>query len=200
LLHKKLVMKTKQVTLMLLALVFAISASATETPKMNVVAIDNSKALIAAETSPKVSAEISILSENGEVVYYKKSKAAAQFKSVLDLSELNDGVYTVQLKTGEKSVKRELEVSNGKIAVKAMKRYLDPVFTYDGKMVTLSFLNFEQENVSLKVYKGSKMLFETKLGNSFKIQRAFDVSKMEMGEFDFVLNGADNYYAYKIDR
>lgn len=193
-------MKTKQFALMLLALAFIVSASATEIPKMNVIALDDSKALIAAVTSPNVASEISLVSADDEIVYYRKSKAAAQYKSILDLSELNDGMYTVTLKTGKVSAQRKLEVNQGKIQVVQMKREIDPFFSYEGDMVKLSYLNSKQNNISLLIYNGNQLVFQSKLGNNFNIQRAFDVSKMVKGEFNFVLTGTDQYCNYKINR
>lgn len=193
-------MKTKQFALLLLAFAFTVSATATEIPKMNVIALNNSTALVAATTNPNVTAQISIVSEAGETVYYKKSKAAAQFKSVLDLSELNDGMYTINLKTGKANVSRNVEVKQGKIQVTQTKSKVDPYFSYDGKMLKLSYLNCEKENISMLVYNGSHLVFESKLGNDFKIHRAFDVSKMVKGNFDFILTGADKNYTYTISR
>lgn len=179
---------------------FAVSASATEIPKMNVVALDDSRTLIAAVTSPNVASEVSITAQGGEIVYYKKSKAAAQFKSILDLSELNDGMYTVSLKTGKVSTQRKLEVNQGKVHVQPMKRELDPFFSYNGDIVKLSYLNFNQNNISLLIYNGSQLVFQSKLGKDFRIQRAFDVSKMVKGEYNLVLSGTNQPYSYKITR
>lgn len=193
-------MKTKQFALLLLALAFTVSATATDIPKMNIVALDNSKALVAAATDPHVTAQISIVSEAGEIVYYKRSKAAAEFKSVLDLSYLKDGMYTVKLKTGKESTCRGVEINHGKIQVTQTKPKIDPYFSCDGEMLKLSYLNCEKENISMLVYNGSQLVFESKLGNDFKIHRAFDISKMVKGEFDFILTGADKNYTYTVSR
>ncbi len=193
-------MKTKQLALVLLAVAFTVSAVATEIPKMNIVAVDESKAYVAAITSPDFASEVSIITENGEVVYYKKSKAANEFKSILDLSQLNDGMYTVKLKTGKVSTQRNLEINHGKVAVKQLQTKVDPFFAYDGKMLKLTFLNYDQNDVSMLVYNGSKLVGEFKLGDNFNIQRAFDVSNLVKGEFHFVLGGTDEGYSYQVTR
>jgi len=199
---KKLnMMKTKHVTLMIVALIaFTVSAIATEIPKMNVVTLDESKAYIAAVTSPQFAAEVSVVANDGSVVYYKRTKAADNFKSILDLSHLEDGTYTVKLQTGKVSTQRTLEIDKGKVAVKRMQAQLDPVFSYNGDMLKLSYLNVGQKHVKMSVYDGSQLVFESRLGNNFNIQRAFDVSKMVKGEFDFVLSGNNQFYSYIITR
>jgi len=193
-------MKTKKLTVMLLAAVFAISSAATEVPKMNVIVIDDSKTLVAAVTNPDVASEVSVIAEDGRIVYYKKSKAAAQFKSILDLSELTDGRYTVELKTGKFYTQRQLELNQSKVKVIKIKPEPDPVFSYDGDMLKLSYLNLNQNDLSISVYNGNKLVFQSGLGDKLSIQRAFDVSKMVKGEFDFVLVGPNQTYSYKIIR
>lgn len=193
-------MKTKQLVLVLLAFAFSLSAVATEIPKMNVVAVDETKAYVVAITSPDVASEVSIVAENGEVVYYKRTKAASEFKSVLNLSQLEDGIYTIKLETGKSSAQRKMEISQGKVAVKPLQVTLDPFFAYDGKMLKLTYLNYEKIHMSMLVYNGSQLVEEFKLGNNFNIQRAFDLSKLVKGEFDFVLAGTNQDYSYKITK
>lgn len=193
-------MKTKQLVLVLLAFAFTVSAVATEIPKMNVVAIDKAKAYVAAITSPDVASEVSIIDENGEVVYYKISKAAPEFKSVLNLSQLEDGMYTIQLKTGKVSAQRKMEITEGKVSVKPLQVKMDPFFAYDGNMLRLTYLNHEKNDVSMLVYNRSQLVEEFKLGDKFNIQRAFDLSKLVNGEFYFVLGGVNQNYSYTVKR
>lgn len=185
---------------MLLVLVLAISASATEIPRMHIVALDESKTLVAAVTDPDVASEITIENDAGEIVYYRKTKAGAQFKSIFDLSELNDGKYTVNLKSGKVRAQRELEINQGKVNVLQVIQEMAPFFTYDGELLRLSYLNFGKEDVSIDIYNGSKLVQSSELGNKFTINHAFDVSNMVKGNFDFVLSGPNHTYSYRITR
>ena len=197
---KKQEMKTKKITFVLLALAFSISAFATKTPKMNIVTFDESKAIVTAITDPEESSEISIISENGEIVYFKRAKAADGFRSVFDLSALQDGMYTVKLKTGIASAKSEIEVDNGEVQVKHAKTEFEPYFSYDKKLLKVSYLNFERKDISMLVYNGNELVFKAELGNDFTIQSAFDVSKMANGKFNFILSGTGEEYSYKVTR
>ncbi|HKI89677.1 MAG TPA: T9SS type A sorting domain-containing protein, partial [Draconibacterium sp.] len=179
-------MKTKKIGLVLLAAAFSISAFATQIPKMNIVALNDSKAIVTAVTDPLESSEISIVAENGEMVYFKRSKGAAGFRSVFDLSALNNGMYTVKVKTGDASVKSEIEIDNGEVKVKPTKTAIEPYFSYDRKLSKVSYLNFDRKNISMLVYNGGELVFQADLGNDFTIQRAFDVSKMVDGKFRFI--------------
>jgi hypothetical protein len=191
-------MKTKKFAFVLLAVALTLSAFATKTPKMDIVALDGSKAVVTAVTDSQESSRISIIDENGERVYFKWVKAAARFKTVFDLSYLEPGTYTVKFKTGTESVKREIEVGNGEVKVKPMKYKAH--FAYDGNLLKVSYLNFEQKDISIFVYNGSQLVFQSDFGNDFNIQRALDVSQMVKGEFNFILAGAGEEFWYGITR
>ncbi len=193
-------MKTRKFVLTLLAVAFTVGAFATKIPKMNVVALDDAKALISAEIDPTQSSEISIVAEDGQMVYYKKSKASSGFKSIFDLSDLENGTYTVKIKTGTASATREVEVTNGQVDVKPMKTQIDPFFAYDGDLLKLSYLNFEGDNLTLIIYNGSTQVFESKLGTRFNIQQGYDVSDLVKGNYDVVLVGTNENYNYRISR
>lgn len=191
-------MKTKTITLLFLALVITASAFATEAPRMNVVTINDSKVLVAAQTSAEFPLEVTLCNTAGEVVYYKKAKGSSQFKSLLDLHQLEDGNYTICLKTGKESAQRELEVHKGTVAVKRLVSEVEPVFSCKNDIVHVTYLNKNKQNMSILVYKHNTLLLESKLGCDFNIQRCFNVSKYAEGDLEFVLHGADKNYSYKI--
>jgi hypothetical protein len=193
-------MKTKKFAFALLAVAFSVSAFATKIPQMNILPLDDSKAVVTAITDPQQSSEISIISEDGETVYFKRSKASVGFRSVFDLSELKDGKYTVKLKTGATSAKSEIEVNKGAVQVTSAKPEIEPYFSYDKKLLKVSYLNFDKKDVKMLVYNGGELVFQAELGNDFNVQRAFDVSKMVNGKFNFVLDGTGEEYSYKVTR
>jgi len=193
-------MKTKQIALMLLVAVFTVSAVAEEIPKMDVVAVKNSKALVTAVPGHSGSSTISVVSEQGKLLYQKRLKADSEFKSILNLSELEDGKYTIKLNAGSESVLRVVELNDSKIEVLPVKREIEPFFSYKNDKLIFMYLNSNQDDISMLVYKGSQLLFRTELGNDFKIQRLFDVSGIEKGELNFVLAGADKNYSYNFNR
>ncbi|WP_167611447.1 hypothetical protein [Maribellus sediminis] len=193
-------MKTKTITLMLLALVIAAGAFATEISKMSMVALNDSKVYVAAETSTNSPTEITLLDARGETIYFKRTKAAPQFRSVLNLQELSDGTYTFSLKSGKAVTKREITVSNGKVTVKKVAEEFAPYFAYKNGKVLLSYLNSNQADVSVLIYNGNRLVLDSSLGSDLAIQRSFDVSKLKNNEFEFVLYGNNHRYNYRFTR
>ena len=185
---------------MLLAAVITVSAVATEIPKMDVVAVDNSRALVTAVPIQSGSTTISVVSENGKLLYHKKVKADSEFKTVLNLSKLEDGKYTVKLDAGKESVQQVIELNNSKINVKPVIREIEPFFSYKNDKLKFMYLNFDQTDMSMLVYKGNELIFRTELGKDFNLKRSFDVSGIEKGELNFVLVGDDKVYSYNFQR
>jgi len=193
-------MITVKFALAMLAVAFTVSASATKVPSMNIVALDNSKALFSAVTDPGERTQISIQDEAGNIVYFKESKAAARISTVFDLSELKNGIYFFRIKTGKASAMREVEIQNGKVNVRELKTQLEPYFELDGDALKLSYLNFNGENMSLFIYKGSQLVYESGIGNPFVIQKGYDVSNLKRGVYNVVLAGGNEVYSYRIGR
>ncbi len=193
-------MKTKSITLLLLALVFAAGTFATEIPKMNVVALSDSKVYVTAETSTQSCTEITLRDASGETVYYKRAKAAPQFRSVLNLEELADGTYTVSLRCGKEFTKRKISVSEGIVAVQRPTDELAPYFAYKNDKVLLSYLNSSQNDVSVLIYNGNDLVLDSKLGSDLAIQRSFDLSKLKNDDVEVVLYGNNQRYNYRVTR
>jgi len=191
-------MKTRKFALALLALAFTVSASATRIPQLSIKALDHSKAMFSALIDPTEPSEIIVQDENGNTVYYKESKAAPEVSTVFNLSELENGVYTFQVKTGSASAIQTVKLHNGEVEIRDLKKHHDPYFANNEERMKVAFLNFEGKKMTLRVYKNNEMIFETGMGNSFVVQKSFDISELKSGVYDVVLVGGNEAYSYKL--
>lgn len=193
-------MKTKQFVLAVFALALTLSASATKIPQMNIVALDGTKALFSAVTDDSRSSEISILDQSGNLVYYKESKASVGVSSVFNLRELEDGVYTFKVKTGTASAKQEVAIKEGTMAVQKSKTELEPFFALDGNTLKISYLNFDEQAVSLHIYDGSNQVYESGLGSPFVVQKGLNLADLDNGSYEVVLATENETYSYRLGR
>ncbi|WP_346859050.1 hypothetical protein [uncultured Draconibacterium sp.] len=193
-------MKTKTAMLMVVALLLAAGTFATNVPKMNVHTLNDTKVYVAALTSEQFPSELSLLNSRGDIVYYKKSKAAQHHRSLLNLEHLENGTYTLCLKTGDVSAERCLVVNSGSVCVKNELKEIDPVFSYKNNRVHVTYLNPNKSNVSVTIYKNNMLVLKKELGSTFNIQRSFDVSRVAHGQLDFVLCGNQRYFNYQVSR
>lgn len=196
-------MKTKKFFIVIVAFVFAANVFATETPKMSIIPLKDTKALVAFEQATPSVNEITITDETGKIRYYKKSKNEMKgYKKVFDLSQLENGTYVVKLKAGTTTYKTGLAINDGKVSVQKQRIEVDPYFSFKDNVVNVSYLNHRNEDVVVSVYnsKSSKLIFSANFGNEFAVQRAINLSELKSGNYDVMLASSDQEYWFSVSR
>lgn len=195
-------MKTRNFVLTALAILVAAAGFATQLPTMNVIPVENEKALVAFETLSPATFELSLKNQRGETVYYKKSEEPAQnYRVIFDLHNLDDGNYHVNLKHGNCTLDRKITVSNGKsIRVGEEIRMYSPYCKFENDTLRVSYLNSSQKNVFLNIFRDGQFVTGKKLGKEMCIQKAFDLSKLEKGTYEFVLANNSNEFQFTVQK
>jgi hypothetical protein len=181
-------MKTSIGILTILALFIAAVGFATDTPKMNIVANDDSKVLVSFESATACPVEMTITDEDGVIMHYWKSESPQNtFNQMLNLSELEPGTYNVVLNYGGTSINRELSITRGEIKVGPPVKLLEPYFSFKNDKLNVSFLNVANKKVFLNVYKDGEHYNGFTLGKDFDIQKCVDFSMAGKGKYEIVL-------------
>jgi hypothetical protein len=194
-------MKTRKWVLTSLAFFIAAIGFATEFPKMNVVNLEDDRALVAFKSSEASPLEITLTNSSGEIVYYKKTKEHyTDYKKIFDFSELGDDTYCVCVNFGNRSVSRTLSVKNEMIKVGDVFYLYEPYFCMNGKKLNVSFFNCPKSQVYLNVFQNGNHIDGVKLGKDLTIQKCVDLSKLEKGEYEIVLTDRfkDHKYIAKL--
>lgn len=194
-------MKTKQFLLVIVALVITTNVFATETPKMSVIPLKDTKAIVTiAYETPSIN-EISIVSENGSIMYYKRSKKPMTgYRKIFDLSQLESGKYELNLRVGKTAMKKEIAIEDGVVSVQKPQKQLEPHFSFADNMVKISYLNFENRNVRLCVFDKTRMIYSLKVGKEFAVHRALDLSALKTGNYDVLLANANKEYWFSVSK
>jgi hypothetical protein len=195
-------MKTKNLVLTAMAVFVAATVFATQLPTMNVIPVQNEKALVAFETMSPANFELTLTNRKGEVLYYKKSDEIVQnHRMVFDLHELEDGNYTVRLKHGNCILTRELTLSNhSSIKVGEEIRMFSPYYKFENNKLQLSYLNNAQKNVFVNIFKNGNYVTGKNLGKEMCIQKVLDFSKLEKGTYEVVLNNQSEEYLFTVQK
>ncbi len=195
-------MKTKNLVLTAMAVFVAATGFATQLPTMNVIPVQNEKALVAFETMSPANFELTLTNRKGEVLYYKKSDEIVQnHRMVFDLHELEDGDYTVRLKHGNCTLTREITLSNhSSIKVGEEIRMFSPYYKFENNKLQLSYLNNAQKNVFVNIFKNGNYVTGKKLGKEMCIQKVLDFSKLEKGTYEVVLNNQSEEYSFTVQK
>ncbi len=194
-------MKTIKFFLPLVAVALVLIATATEKPKMNVIPLEDDKALIAIASEKPAYFELSIESQNGDLLYFKESSTEiTDLRQVIDYSNLENGLYKLKLKVNDTFVSRDIEVNNSGLIIAEAKMKYAPYFTYSGDVLKLSFLNFEKESINLKIYSKGNLIFENKLGKGFVLNAGYNLSNLEKGNYTVELSSLSNDFSYNIEK
>jgi hypothetical protein len=186
---------------MLIAFVaFASTLMAGGNLKVNILPLTSEKAVVAISNTDAANFKISIKNDVGETVYYKETEADSKdYRKVFDFSDLEQGNYKLSVTVNGLTTEREFTIDKRNIAVGNEKSLLEPYFGYKDGVLTVSYLNFPEERMSLNFYNGQDLVYSKKLGNKFNVIEGYNLSKLEKGRYSVVLATESKNYSYDVD-
>lgn len=194
-------MKTIKFLSTVVAVAVVAIASAVEKPKMSVVPMTPDRAVVSIQNDNAALFELSIVAENGDLVYYKQStKPLNSYQKVFDFTQLENGNYTLTLKVNDTSLSKDFQVASKGIYVGESKLRFDPYFAYANDVLKLSYLNFDNENFSLNIYNDNGLVYKSKLGNEFNMVNGYDLSGLTAGKYNVVLSSLNKEYTYSLEK
>ena len=194
-------MKTKIWTLTIMATFIAAIATATETPKMNVVANAKDKILVTFESATACPVEMTITDADGVIMHYWKSESPQNnFNQLFNLSKLEHGNYNVVLNYGGTSINRKINITRNEIKIGPPVKLPEPYFCFKNNKLKVSFLNVASKNVYLNIYKDGEHYNGFTLGNELDIQKCIDFSMAEKGNYEIVLTDYFKEHNYAVNK
>ncbi len=194
-------MKTmKTVLAIIVAGLVGSSAMASGNLKVNIASGSKELAEVTISNVTMSTFEIDVKDVNGDVVFYKETKApATSYKRNYDFSRLEDGTYFFTVKIDNESTETEFNIKKGMVNVVSEIKKVDPVFVFANKQLKLSYLNFAGENTSLIVYDNlRKPLYEKDLKSDFVTQHGIDFSKTPRGNYEVILSSGNEVHSYDV--
>lgn len=190
-------MKTIKMFVVIAAMAITSIATATEKPTLNVIKVEGEKVLVAYNNQETVRVALTISDDKGRIVYYKAtSKPINDFRAMYDLTNLNKGLYTFQMKVNGTRISRNVNLNGNAISIGEPVLSLAPVFTVKDGFMDITYLNESQENIQLKIYYGYEMVYDSGLGDEFVIQNRYNVGKLPKGSYRVILETENDAYTY----
>lgn len=194
-------MKTLNMGLTTLALFIAAISYATDLPKMNVVANDANKIAVSFESPTASPVELMISDKDGVILYtWKSEMPESNLKKYYNLEELVNGTFNICVNYGGKSINREVCIKNKNITVGPSVQLNEPFFDYKNNRLNVSYLNINQKNVFLNIYKDGEHYDGFNLGKDMVIQKSFDFSTAKKGQYEVVLSDYYNEHHYAVNK
>ena len=194
-------MKTVKFFTTVLALAIVVVATAVEKPKMDIVPLSEDRAVVSILNGAEALFELSVRSEDGELVYYKQAASPSlTYQKIFDFKNIEDGDYTLDLRVNDTRLTKDFSVSSKGIAVGESKMRLDPYFGFSDNVLKLTYLNFDQENLSLNIYDENGLVYASKLGQDFNIAKGFDLTALAAGKYEVVLASMSNDFSFSLEK
>lgn len=180
---------------------FSIQSQASGGFRVNTIAGTEKKALLEISDNAEKNYTISITNASGDEIYKNVTLGEQlNFNRKYDLSKLDYGVYHVKVQTDRESNEQFITLSKKGIEVGKTVKKVDPFFSFADNKLILSYLNYNGDKMSLKFYDNDGLIWSKKLDNSFNLQKAFDLSKLENGKYQVVLESDNLNYEYNLTK
>ena len=184
--------------LALVAVVNVVFASGNIT--LNMIPLKNEKAAVAISTLSNSNFNVTITDDKGQVFYYQENTDQADvFQKVYNFENLEDGIYKLTVLSEGVTTERQFQKQHGRILVGDEKTTMKPFFGYEGDLLRCSYLNFDNDKVTLHFYGANGELLSKQFGKEFSIQQALNLSKLDKGSYDAVLTAGDKQFTYNIE-
>ena len=189
-----------KLTMLFAFVAFANTVMASGNLKVNILPLTSEKAVVAISNNIASNFQITIENQNGETIYYKETGADSKdYRKVFDFSNLEAGEYKLTASIDGATTERSFVVDRRKIAVGKEKTELAPFFAFKEGILALSYLNFSGDNLVLNFYDGNDLVFTKEIGDQFKVNKGFDLSKLANGAYQVVLSTDTKDYTYNVE-
>ena len=117
-------------------------------------------------------------------LYCEEFSTDITFRQWLDLSNLNNGVYTIYSRTDNSENTEKVWVKDESVILLRDKVEYRPEFTQKGDELMVSYFNPKQRNIEITLRSSDDMyqFYDGDLGNSRAFNKKFDLSRMPRGE------------------
>ncbi len=194
-------MKTIKLLFTVLAVAVVAVATAVEKPKMSVTPLSDDKAVVTIMNENASLFELSIQSENGELIYYKHTtKPMNSYQKIYDFKNLENGKYTMDLRVNDTRLIKDVEVASNGIFVGESKLRIDPYFAFADDVLKLTYLNFDEERLSLNIYDEKGLVYQSDLGKDFNVASGYDLSALRDGKYEVILSSYNNEFAFSLEK
>ncbi len=143
---------------------------------------------------------LTVESTNGLNVYYDEvMKSPEMFSKIFDFSNLEDGEYTLKIKSNNEEKTRNFTIENGKIKV-----YYDekekPSLDLNGDKATFTVPNTMKLDYSIRVVneRGEELFYTS--DNNENIKKVFDFSKVAAGKYQILASSRKANYSFDYEK
>ena len=194
-------MKTmKRIFALMIAVLTANAVAASGNLKVNFASVDAKSTAVEISNARLSNFEVEVTDDRGNSLYEMKTLAPrAELNQRYDFTGLEDGTYLYSVKIDKEEITKEFTVQSGNVEIQDVRKSLEPHFAQDGKMVKMTFLNFQNDDVKLYVYdQKDNLLNEADLGSDFSITKGINMDELRAGTYEVVIATDYDIYEHRV--
>jgi hypothetical protein len=205
-------MKTKTIFKAAIALMFivgiSVNVNASKDPTSTTVATMEESAAGSMQiiVPSNMETSVSVLNQDGEMIYTDMVAKDDKAGKMYDFSDVENGIYTFKTITQHKVVETTFEVNMNNLTILMEEISYRPVFWIEENMLSISFMNLDQDQVSLSLVDDlplkdeSAVIYEEYTESDMSYERIFDIQNLSAGEYTITLKSGENTYRYFFDK
>ena len=138
-----------------------------------------------------------LLNQQGKILYKENIASTDVFQRSIDLAELPDGTYKVQIEDEYKIVTTALTKSNGKVIPSNENKNIafKPQIMLKDAQLNVSLLALNNEKLAISIIdEEQNIISEKKLSGSINLGQSFDLSQLNSGYYTIQLSANGKIY------
>ena len=149
---------------------------------------------------------VSVFDQEGEMIYTDLVSKDDEAGKMYDFSEVENGQYTFKTVSEHKSVETTFVIEMNELLILKEETSYRPVFWIEGNILSISYMNLEQNDVYLSLEDDlfadvdSNLYYEEITESDMSYERVFDIKNLGKGEYSITLRSGDNTYNYFFNR
>lgn len=196
-------MKTLRMSLMLFLIVLVSSSkNANGNTKVSVVPGEQEKLIVDVVDVPYSTFSVKLTDSDGQVIYSDVGESSSiDNRTAYNLSDLQDGKYTLEVQHGNQTEFTDLVINNDKVEILDQENQMSPTFSLDGKYLEFSFPNVALNNARLLLYDNinHEWIYQESLKQEYNIKQDLNLSALHPGSYKAVLISGDGVYDYNFE-
>lgn len=196
-------MKTLRMSLMLFLIVLVSSSkNANGNTKVSVVPGEQEKLIVDVVDVPNSTFKVKLTDSDGQLIYADAGELSAiDSRTAYNLSDLQNGKYTLEVQHGNETEFTDLVINNDKVKILDQEDQMPPTFALNGKYLDLTFPNVELNKARLLLYDNTNhvWVFQESLKQEYDIQQDLNLSALTPGSYKAVLISGDGVYDYNFE-
>ena len=193
-------MKNLSKKLIIVALIASsfISFGNTKKDANNTISVVNDTKLKVVYNDVKKGHTLSLKTTNGDKIYSEAVKIDGQLVKILDLSELENGTYQIELEKDFSILVNTIKIENNTIlfAENNDSVIFKPVVRNDNNLLLISKIAFDSKPLQVNIYFKDEMIYSETIKNEKIINKAYRLQEETKGAYRVVLYNNNRSYIH----